>query len=426
MRFDDLGLDDVLLQNVSAEGYTTPTPIQARAIPPLLTGRDLLGLAQTGTGKTAAFALPVLQGLATTQRPARRRDPRALVLAPTRELVGQVADAFKTYGRGLGIRTTVVYGGVGQNPQVKALERGVDVVVATPGRLLDLIAQGHVWLGAVSFLVLDEADRMLDMGFIKPILQIVSHLPRDRQSLLFSATMPKAMRKLAADLLVDPVEVAVAPKTVTAPRIEQAIFHVSQSVKPDLLRGLLATPDVDRAIVFTRTKHGADRLAKKLSRSAIEAVVIHGNKSQNARLRALDAFRTGKSRVLIATDVAARGIDIEQVSHVINYDLPNEPESYVHRIGRTGRAGAVGTALSLCDPSEQGYLRSIEKLTKRAIPVRQHALATVIDAPVPAPAKPSPAKKSPRPNGGSGGADRNRQRSRRRAGKSNGARAAHR
>ncbi|MEM7677853.1 MAG: DEAD/DEAH box helicase, partial [Myxococcota bacterium] len=370
MLFEDLGLDTVLLKNVADQGYTSSTPIQAKAIPPLLKGRDLLGLAQTGTGKTAAFALPVLQRLSKAPRPSRGRAPRALVLAPTRELVGQIADAFGVYGRGLGIRATIVFGGVNQNPQIQALRRGVDIVVATPGRLLDLLGQGHVSLDAVSLLVLDEADRMLDMGFIKPIRQIASRLPPKRQSLLFSATMPKAMRKLADELLVDPVEVSIAPKMVAAPRIEQSILHVDRKFKPDILRDMLSAPDVERAIVFTRTKHGADRLAKKLGRSSTEAVVIHGNKSQNARNRALDAFRSGKTRVLIATDVVARGIDVDQVSHVINFDLPNDPESYVHRIGRTGRAGATGTAVSLCDPSERDYLKSIEKLTKRAIPVR--------------------------------------------------------
>ena len=401
LRFDDLGLHDSLLKNIQAEGFAQPTPIQARAIPPVLEGRDLLGLAQTGTGKTAAFALPVLHILGERQASSKHRNPRVLVLAPTRELVNQVADAVKTFSHGLGVRTTMIFGGVAQGRQVKALERGVDVIVATPGRLLDLMGQGHVRLDSVEVLVLDEADRMLDMGFIKPIRQIVSHLPRDRQNLLFSATMPKAMRDLARELLVNPVQVAVEPKVKTAPRIEQALYHVHQASKPDLLRQVIAAPDVERVIVFTRTKRGADRLATKLGRSSIDAAVIHGNKSQNARTRALDAFRKGKKRVLIATDVAARGIDVEQVSHVVNFDLPNEPESYVHRIGRTGRAGAAGVAVSFCDPSERIYLRSIEKLTKRAIPVnKDHPFASAAEAAPPSEegAGSSPAKRRPNPS----------------------------
>ncbi|MGF1511641.1 MAG: DEAD/DEAH box helicase [Myxococcota bacterium] len=398
MRFDDLGLDPALLQNIAREGYLTPTPIQALAIPPVLAGRDLLGLAQTGTGKTAAFSLPILHAFAQLKKTPRSREPRVLVLAPTRELVGQVAQAFDTYGRGLGVRTVVVYGGVGQGPQVEAFRRGVDVVVATPGRLLDLLAQGHVRLREVGVLVLDEADRMLDMGFIKPIRRIVSHLPQDRQSLLFSATMPQSIRTLADELLRDPVEAAVEQKMKSAPRIEQTLYHVSQASKPDLLRTVLSSPDVDRAIVFTRTKRGADRLATKLGRTSLEAAVIHGNKSQNARTRALDAFRRGKTRILIATDVAARGIDVDHVSHVVNFDLPNEPESYVHRIGRTGRAGASGIALSFCDPSERGYLKDIEKLTKKAIPVRRdHPFASVEGAPTEEPPKPGAGSKPPPP-----------------------------
>lgn len=399
MRFEDLGLDDVLLKNVSREGYTSPTPIQARAIPPILEGRDLLGLAQTGTGKTAAFALPVLHAFARRGDAPRRRDPSVLVLAPTRELVGQVAEAFRTYGSGLGVRTIEVYGGVGQGPQVKAFQRGVDVVVATPGRLIDLLDQRHARLGSVELLILDEADRMLDMGFIQPIRKIVSHIPRDRQSLLLSATMPKAIRTLADDLLVDPVEVAVEPKVKTAPKIEQALYHVPNASKPDLLREVLSGPDVERVIVFTRTKRGADRLATKLGRSSIDTAVIHGNKSQNARTRALDAFRKGRTRVLIATDVAARGIDVDQVSHVVNFDLPNEPESYVHRIGRTGRAGATGIALSFCDPSERDYLRDIEKHTRKSLAVRRdHPFASVEQAPAEAPPQPGARSRGPRPS----------------------------
>ncbi|HJL40999.1 MAG TPA: DEAD/DEAH box helicase [Myxococcales bacterium LLY-WYZ-16_1] len=396
MQFEDLGLHDALLHSVRAQGFTAPTPIQERAIPHVLQGRDLLGLAQTGSGKTAAFALPSLQAMLEPSGRGRRRDPRVLVLAPTRELVSQVAETFRTHGKDLGVRTTVIFGGVGQRPQVDALRKGTDVVVATPGRLLDLLGQGLIRLDAVGLLILDEADRMLDMGFIRPIRKIVSHLPAERQSLMFSATMPDSIRALADELLSDPAEVAVQPKAKTAPKIEQALYHVGQESKVDLLQQLLSDPDVERAIVFTRTKRGADRLAQKLGRTSIEAAVIHGNKSQNARTRALEAFRRGRTRVLVATDVAARGIDVEQVSHVVNFDLPNEPESYVHRIGRTGRAGATGVALSFCDPSERGYLKDIEKLTHRSIPVRRdHPFASVEDARTELPPKPGGQRPGP-------------------------------
>ena len=371
MLFDELGLHPTLLANLQREGYSTPTPIQERSIPPLLAGRDLLGLAQTGTGKTAAFSLPVLHHLAkrTAQSDdrGRRRAPRALILAPTRELAGQVRDSIERYGQRLRLKSVVIFGGVGQGAQVSALRAGVDIIVATPGRLLDLYDQGHIRLDAIELLVLDEADRMLDMGFIKPIRQIVDKLPRQRQSLLFSATMPKAIRTLANELLDSPAEVSIAPKVVAAPVIEQFVCFVPQAAKPALLANVLEQPDAERVIVFTRTKRGADRVAKKLGQRDIEAAVIHGNKSQNARVRALNAFKSGRVPVLVATDVAARGIDVERISHVVNYDLPNEPESYVHRIGRTGRAGATGMALSFCDPTERPYLRDIEKLTKKKL-----------------------------------------------------------
>jgi len=409
LRFDELGLAPALLKTLDGLGYDTPTPIQAQAIPPVLKGRDVLGLAQTGTGKTAAFALPVLDAYARAGRAKKpSRDPRILVLAPTRELASQVHDAFGEYGRGLGVRSAVIFGGVNQHRQVQALQRGVDVLVACPGRLLDLMGQGHVRLDQVQLLILDEADRMLDMGFIQPIRKIVAKVPAERQSLLFSATMAKEIKALANDILRDPVEVAITPKVTTAPKVEQVLFHVGKTEKPDLLKSLLGTDDVERAVVFTRTKRGADRLAKKLGRTRVgEAAVIHGNKSQNARTRALDGFRKGSTRILIATDVAARGIDVDGVSHVVNFDLPNEAESYVHRIGRTGRAGASGIAMSFCDPSERGYLRDIEKLTKKSIPVRRdHAWADAEKSPEEEPAKPG-ANRGPRP--GRGGAPGRRQ-----------------
>ncbi|MEM1024093.1 MAG: DEAD/DEAH box helicase [Myxococcota bacterium] len=425
MQFKELGLAPALLKTLARLGYETPTPIQAQTIPAALDGRDILGLAQTGTGKTAAFALPVLDAYARSGRDRpRAKDPRILVLAPTRELAGQVGESFDEYGRGLGVKTAVVFGGVNQNRQVEALKRGVDVLVACPGRLLDLMSQGFVRLNAVQLLILDEADRMLDMGFIQPIRRIVKQLPRDRQNLLFSATMAKEIKALAAEILNDPVEVSIAPKVTTAPKVEQWLYHVENSAKPDLLKALLTSQRVERAVVFTRTKRGADRLAKKLGRTQVgEAAVIHGNKSQNARIRALDGFKKGTTRVLVATDVAARGIDVDGVSHVVNFDLPNEPESYVHRIGRTGRAGATGMAMSFCDPSERAYLRDIEKLTKKSIPVeREHAWASAEKLPEEEPPKPG-ANRGPRPprNGQGGSRDGGQGRSGHRAGGRSGA-----
>ncbi len=374
MRFEELRLRPELLATVQQQRYNEPTPIQAQAIPHILQGKDLLGCAQTGTGKTAAFALPLLHRLAAA--PRRGREPRVLVLAPTRELAAQVSESFSTYGRRLGIRTAAIFGGVGQAPQVRALRGGIDVLVATPGRLLDLYDQRHLELRSIEALVLDEADRMLDMGFIKPIREILAELPPRRQNLMFSATMPDAIRALAASLLRAPVRVSVTPVASTAPRIDQQVYYVNQAAKMDLLAHVLTSPEAERVIVFTRTKHGADRVAKRLSGCRIQAVVIHGNKSQSARLRALASFKSGRVRVLVATDVAARGIDVESVSHVVNYDVPNEPESYVHRIGRTGRAGAAGQALSFCDHAERRWLRSIERLTKMPMTVvREHPFA---------------------------------------------------
>ena len=367
--FKDLGLAEPLLFALEAEGYATPTPIQAQAIPQLLAGHDVLGIAQTGTGKTAAFALPILHRIAGDRRRAQPRTVRHLVLTPTRELAVQINDGFATYGRNLRFRRAVIFGGVGQGPQVRSLNGGIDVLVATPGRLIDLIDQGFVNLSAVETLVLDEADRMLDMGFIHPVRKIAALLPAGRQTLLFSATMPKAVADLAGFLLRDPVRVEVTPVSSTAERIAQKVMFVSRENKRNLLRDLLHSEGVERAIVFTRTKHGANRVAEQLAKDGVSADAIHGNKSQNARQRALDAFRTGEVRALVATDIAARGIDIDNITHVINFELPNEPESYVHRIGRTARAGAEGIALSFCDAEEVAYLRQIEKIIRQPVPV---------------------------------------------------------
>ena len=367
--FDSLGLIDPLRRAVSGAGYETPTPIQWKAIPHLLAGRDVLGCAQTGTGKTAAFALPILDRLARTKRAAEKRGPRALVLAPTRELALQIAESFQTYGRHLSISTAVVFGGVGQGPQVEAFRRNTDVIVATPGRLIDLMGQGYAKFDAVETLVLDEADRMLDMGFIDPIRRIIAVLPRKRQNLMFSATMPTEILKLATSILVDPVQLSVAPVASTADGITQWVMHVERSQKRALLYEVLRDPAMTRVLVFTRTKHGANRVAEQLDRSGVTAAAIHGNKSQAARQRALGAFKQGQVRVLVATDIAARGVDVDGITHVINFELPNEPESYVHRIGRTARAGASGVALSFCDAEERGSLRAIERLTRTPVRV---------------------------------------------------------
>ncbi|MBX3356381.1 MAG: DEAD/DEAH box helicase [Phycisphaeraceae bacterium] len=358
--FDGLGLAEPIRRALRDSGYEVPTPIQHQSIPVLLEGRDLLGCAQTGTGKTAAFALPVIQRLLAA--PRRSKAPRALILAPTRELAVQIADSFITYGRHAKISVTTVFGGVSQFRQVKALRRGVDVLVATPGRLLDLMQQKEVDLTSVEVLVLDEADRMLDMGFIDPVRKIAASVPTKRQTLLFSATMPREVASLAESLLRDPVRVAVAPVASAAPKIRQAVYLVDQGAKVDLLETLLHALTPERALVFVRTKHGADKLCRRLEKSGFRTGAIHGNKAQNARQRALEAFRSGRMPVLVATDVAARGIDIDDVSHVFNFDLPFEPEAYVHRIGRTGRAGAEGEAIAFCGRDERGLLRQIEKL----------------------------------------------------------------
>jgi ATP-dependent RNA helicase RhlE len=371
MLFEDLKLNDSLLRGIREAGYETPTPIQREAIPPILEGRDLLGCAQTGTGKTAAFALPTLQRLAAAPRVRGPRPIRALVLSPTRELASQIGDAFAGYGRGLGLVHTVVFGGVSEYHQRNAVARGVDILVATPGRLLDLMQQRVIDLGHIEVLILDEADRLLDPGFEDVVRRIISGAPRDRQTLLFSATMPLAIEKLAQRLLRDPVRVSVAPVATPAERIDQAVLHVERGEKRRVLQRLLSDPSVTRALVFTRTKRAANRVAEFLSEGREFVDAIHGNKSQSARERALDRFRRGATRVLVATDLAARGIDVQDVSHVINFELPDDSESYVHRIGRTARAGASGRALSLCDSSERGKLRDIERLMRKAIPVER-------------------------------------------------------
>lgn len=367
--FADLSLTAPLMQAVQESGYEQPTPIQARAIPHLLAGRDLLGLAQTGTGKTAAFVLPILQRLMESHKRAAPKSMRALILTPTRELAVQIRDSLRTYGKHLPIRSTQIFGGVGQNPQVEALRKGIDIVVATPGRLIDLIQQGHVRLESAEVFVLDEADRMLDMGFIRDIRRITPLLPKNRQTLLFSATMPNDVADLAKGLLKDPVRVEVVPQSSTAERIDQRLFYVARGHKRALLAKLLGEPDMRRAIVFTRTKHGANRLAEQLEKDGFITAAIHGNKSQGARQQALNAFKTGKVKVLVATDIAARGIDVDDISHIVNYELPMEPEAYVHRIGRTARAGASGIALSFCDGEERGLLRDIERIIRVKLPV---------------------------------------------------------
>lgn len=369
-KFSSLDLAKPILASLNDEGYHTPTPIQAKAIPPILDGRDLLGCAQTGTGKTAAFAVPVLHHLHTEKLDKTRkgpRTPRALVLAPTRELANQIDESFSTYGQHTHLRSTPIFGGVSQHHQVRAIRRGVDVLVATPGRLMDLMEQRLVDLRDVEIFILDEADRMLDMGFIDPIRKISAALPKRRQTLLFSATMPKNIVKLADSLLTDPVKISVTPVASAAPLVDQSIYQIPREAKAAVLEHLLLDEAVQRCVVFSRTKHGADRIAKRLGKAGIAAVAIHGDKAQNQRLRALKAFSTGRARVLVATDVAARGLDVEAITHVINHDLPNEPEAYVHRIGRTGRAGATGIAISLCSPDERNYLHAIEKLTKTRI-----------------------------------------------------------
>lgn len=369
MKFEDLRLIEPLLRAVRSARYDRPTPIQAEAIPNILAKRDVLGCAQTGTGKTAAFALPMLQLLSQRPAPGKSpsRRPRALVLCPTRELALQIHESFGVYGRHTRVRPTVVFGGVKQTAQVRELRAGADVLIATPGRLLDLMSQGLADISGIEILVLDEADRMLDMGFLPDIRRILKEVPDRRQTLFFSATMPTPIRKLANDILHEPVSVQVARVSSPAPSVDHSVYHVEKPDKPSLLVRILGETAYERALVFTRTKHGADKVVKYLVKAGMPAAALHGNKSQGARTRALSAFRSGKTPVLVATDIAARGLDVDGISHVINYDLTHEPETYVHRIGRTGRAGATGAALSFCTADERSDLRAIERLLKTAL-----------------------------------------------------------
>jgi len=390
--FNSLNLLPSILTAVAKQGYTTPTPIQEKCIPHLIEGKDLIGIAQTGTGKTAAFSLPILNRLAKNKIKAKPARVRTLILTPTRELASQIEQNVKQYGKGLNLKTTVIFGGVGKRPQVMAMSRGVDILIATPGRLLDLMSEGHVLYEQLEVFVLDEADRMLDMGFFRDVKKIIAKLPKKKQTLLFSATMPDDISKLAASLLKNPVRVEVTPPATTVEKIDQRINLVEHSNKPLLLKSILEDQTIESVLVFTRTKHGADRVVKHLIRVDIDAAAIHGNKSQGARERALGGFRAGKIRVLVATDIAARGIDVSQISHVINYDLPNDPKGYVHRIGRTARAGRKGVAISFCDDSERKLLKDIEKCIKYRVPVDEsHAYHGVA---------PHIAKKSPGKNPG--------------------------
>lgn len=367
MAFDQLNLIDPILRALNAEGYTTPTPIQQKAIPVVLEGRDLLGCAQTGTGKTAAFSLPIIQHL--YNKPSRYKSIRTLILTPTRELAIQINDSIKAYGRFLPLKHTVIFGGVNQFHQVTTLQKGVEILVATPGRLLDLMNQGYVDLKYLEIFVLDEADRMLDMGFINDVRKVIAKLPVKRQTLFFSATMPPEIQKLANDLLTNPVQVEVTPPSSTVDKIEQSLYYTNKGDKPALLLKLLSEMQITSALVFTRTKHGADKVVKFLHNHHVKSAAIHGNKSQNARQSALNDFKNGNIKVLVATDIAARGIDIDELSHVFNFDLPNIPETYVHRIGRTGRAGREGVAIAFCCAEEKGELKDIEKLINKRIPV---------------------------------------------------------
>jgi ATP-dependent RNA helicase RhlE len=401
-NFTDLGLNAGLIKALTEEGYTAPTPIQAQAIPIVMSGADMLGIAQTGTGKTAAFALPILHRLAAEKIPAMRKGARVLVLSPTRELASQIAESFKTYGRHVGVTVGIVFGGVAHGPQRNMLARGVDVLVATPGRLLDHIQQGNCELKGTEMFVLDEADQMLDLGFLPPIRRIVAKLSQRRQNLFFSATMPTEIGKLAGELLKDPKKVSVAPAATTVERVTQSVIHIEANKKRALLVDLFKDADLTRTLVFTRTKRGADKVAAHLESAGIEVAAIHGNKSQNQREQALRAFKQAQIRVLVATDIAARGIDVDLVSHVINFELPDVPESYVHRIGRTARAGASGRAISLVDSGERGQLRDIERITRQQIASEDRRNDASLDADK----TPMPADREPR--GGRPGAGRGR------------------
>jgi ATP-dependent RNA helicase RhlE len=384
--FHSFGLAEPIARALAEENYLAPTPIQAQTVPLALAGRDIIGIAQTGTGKTAAFALPILHRLFAGRTPPERKGCRVLVLSPTRELSSQILDSFKTYGRHLGISAALAIGGVPMGGQVRRLSNGVDILVATPGRLLDLVQSNALRLDRVDVFVLDEADRMLDMGFIHDIRRIAGKLPAQRQTMLFSATMPQAIAELAGTMLRNPARVAVTPVASTVDRVTQRIVHVERQGKPAILADLLRNEPIERALVFSRTKHGADKLVRGLAKSGIAAEAIHGNKSQNQRERVLAAFRQGQVRILIATDIAARGLDVDGISHVVNYDMPNEPESYVHRIGRTARAGAPGIAISLCAAEEVAFLRAIEKLIRMALPATDRRSSPVRAAHPAAPA----------------------------------------
>jgi ATP-dependent RNA helicase RhlE len=380
--FKSLNLLPSILKALTSKGYTHPTPIQAKAIPHVLQGKDLLGIAQTGTGKTAAFSLPLLQHIATNKVKMRPRAVRSLILTPTRELATQIEDNVKLYGKGLNLFSTVIFGGVGKSPQIRALNKGIDILIATPGRLLDLMNEGYISFHQLDVFILDEADRMLDMGFIRDIRKIILKLPKKKQTLLFSATMPNDIASLATSLLNKPIRVEVTPQASTVEKITQTINFVEKSNKPLLLKSILADKSIKSALVFSRTKHGADRIVKRLLADEISAAAIHGNKSQNNREKALNGFRSQEIRVLVATDIAARGIDVSHVSHVFNYDLPNDPESYVHRIGRTARAGREGIAIAFCDPDEEKLLKEIEKFIREKIPVdNDHPFFGVAPAP---------------------------------------------
>jgi len=389
MLFENLDLIEPILRALKTEGYEKPTPIQEQAIPIILQRKDLLGCAQTGTGKTAAFAIPIIQILYNTHIPAKgKRKIKSLIVTPTRELAIQIGESFGAYGRYAGLKHTVIYGGVGERPQTDALHQGIDILIATPGRLLDLLNQGYIDLRNIEMFVLDEADRMLDMGFIHDVKRIIAELPRERQSLFFSATMPADIVKLSQTILKNPIKVEVTPEVTTAEKVEQWMYMVDYADKRSLLVHLLRNPEIVSALIFTRTKHGADKVVQLLQKNGHQAQAIHGNKSQNARQKALLDFKNGKIRVLVATDIAARGIDIDDLTHVINFEIPNIPETYIHRIGRTGRAGASGIALSFCDNTEIIFLRDIQRLIAQSIPVvNDHPYAMTDFTPEKAPAK---------------------------------------
>jgi ATP-dependent RNA helicase RhlE len=397
MTFKELNLIPTIQSAIDNEGYTSPTPIQKQAIPLALAGHDILGCAQTGTGKTAAFTIPILQLLSQRENDGQKRRISALILTPTRELAIQIGQSIAVYGKQTDIRHTVIYGGVKQHQQVSSLKNGVDILVATPGRLLDLMGQNYVKLSSLQFFVLDEADRMLDMGFVHDVKRVIQVLPKKRQSLFFSATMPKEIIKLADEILVAPKKIEVTPASTTAETVGQKVYFVDKENKRKLLTHLINSEEIERAIVFTRTKHGADRVAKSLQKDKISAEAIHGNKSQNARQKALNNFKNSATRILVATDIAARGIDIDDLTHMFNFELPNVAESYVHRIGRTGRAGGEGNAISFCDAEERAYLKDIEKLIGFSVEVvKDHPYPLVNEHPAPAKRTPRPSRNNPR------------------------------